>query len=205
MTRHQAVKIDPNGDAFCTRKPPDYNLAFVDRAVNAAKVFFGNEMDLIVDARILADPALETGLDDFSDQLYRHPALAPQARVDQRLRRRLRAYLRNYAIKIVVALRDAHETTDLADAVASPPDDRDARGNRLGLSYAHGGAGDASDPAEKGRRGHRTGKSGAGPAGGAAGAGSKLCGERELAKKRANASIAPSWNSWAPPKALDLQ
>src|SRR5688572_12660603 len=102
-------------------------------------------MDLVVDAGILADAALETGFNYLADQLHRHPALAALPGIDQSLGCGLRAHLGNDAVKIVIALRNADEASHLADAIASSADDRDARRDRVGLAHADRRAGDASD------------------------------------------------------------
>ena len=69
-------------------------------------------------------------------KLDRNPAFTALGRIFERFRRGRRADIRNYPVKVMIALRNSHKTTDLADSIASSTDDSDTGRNPLELPNA---------------------------------------------------------------------
>lgn len=126
MPRHESIKINAYWDALRTCQSTDSNLTFILYTVDVTEILLSNEVNLIINARILANPTFKTRLDDLSDELDSHPALAPLAGISQCFRCSLRADFRNYAVEVVITLRNTDETSNLGNTIAAAFDDHDS-------------------------------------------------------------------------------
>jgi hypothetical protein len=91
MPCKQLFKIYADWDALSPREPSDRNLSALSRAVNFPKVVLCDEVNLIIDAGVLADAALKGASNDLAHKLDGYPAFAALACVFERSRRRGRS------------------------------------------------------------------------------------------------------------------
>src|SRR4051794_31293872 len=93
MTRHELVEIDADRNALCSRKPTDQDLPRIACSIEFGEVIFSDEMYFIIDRWVLADSAFEIHIDDFANQLDRHPAVTTFAYILDSFRGGVRTYI----------------------------------------------------------------------------------------------------------------
>ncbi len=66
MPRHELVEVNPNFHAFRIRKAPNYYLTCTFDVVNTCEIFLADNMNLVMDAWVLADSALKFSADKLA-------------------------------------------------------------------------------------------------------------------------------------------
>src|ERR1700743_1448497 len=137
MARHKLVKVHSDRNALSARQPANSDLTRFCGAINSREVFFRNEMDLIIDRRILTYSPLKGRFNDFADKLDRHPTFSTRIYIFKCLWRSTGTHVRDNPIEIMISLRNADEASNLPNSVTFTANDCDARRNAFELADTH--------------------------------------------------------------------